>query len=102
MRQQSINANSSHSAGSELMANLQAAPWLRVIGSGNIYYYKLDDEMVYEENDNSRLVWTGNLTSVFLPTKTTRLTLSAIYNGPSINVQGTQKASYMINGGVRQ
>lgn len=102
MRQQFVNANNSHSAGTEFMANLQAASWLRVIGSGNLYYYRLDDELVYEENDNSRLVWTGNFTSVFLPTKTTRLTLSAIYNGPSISVQGTQKASYMINGGIRQ
>ncbi len=29
-------------------------------------------------------------------------TLSAIYNGPSITLQGTQSATYMINGGIRQ
>jgi len=48
------------------------------------------------------MVWTSNLTAVFLPTKTTRFTLAAIYNGPSITLQGTQSATYMINGGIRQ
>lgn len=32
----------------------------------------------------------------------TRLTFSAIYNGPSITLQGTQKEIYMFNVGVRQ
>ena len=58
--------------------------------------------MMYEENDNSSFVWTTNFSSIFLPTKTTRLSLSAIYNGPSINLQGKQKATYMINLGIRQ
>ncbi len=102
MYQQFINANKSHSAGSELMANIQPVPWMRIIASGNIYYYYLDDEMMYEENDNSSLMWTTNLSGIFLPTKTTRLSLSAIYNGPGINIQGTQKATYMINLGIRQ
>lgn len=102
MEQGFINANKSHSAGTELMANLAPKQWIRIIASGNLYYYRLDDEIVYEENDNSRMVWTSNLTGVFLPTKGLRLTLSAIYNGPSITVQGTQSASYMINAGVRQ
>lgn len=102
MYQSVTNANQSHSAGTEFMANIQPKTWLRLIASGNIYYYRLDDEMVYAENDNSSMVWTSNVTGIFLPTKTSRFTLSAIYNGPSINLQGTQKASYMINMGVRQ
>jgi len=102
MNQQFTNANRSHSAGSELMANIQPIAWMRIIASGNIYYYYLDDEMIYEENDNSSMVWTTNFSSIFLPTKTTRISLSAIYNGPSINLQGKQKATYMINMGIRQ
>jgi len=102
MKQQFINASQSHSAGSELMANIQPLAWMRLIASGNIYYYYLDDEIIYEENDNSSMVWTTNFSSIFLPTKTTRLSLSAIYNGPSINLQGKQKATYMINLGIRQ
>jgi len=102
MYQQFINANKSHSAGSELMANIQPVTWMRIIASGNIYYYYLDDEMIYEENDNSSLMWSSNLSGVFLPTKTTRLSLSAIYNGPGINIQGKQNATYMINLGIRQ
>lgn len=100
--QEFVNANKSHSAGTELMANMQPAGWLRVVASANLYYYILDDLMMYSENDNESFVWSGNATTVFLPTKSTRLTLTAIYNGPSINLQGTQKSSYMINLGIRQ
>jgi len=102
MHQHFVNANRSHSAGTELMANIQPAQWLRVITTGNFYYYVLEDDTFYEENDNSSFVWTANFTSVFLPTKSTRLTLSAIYNGPSITLQGSRKESYMFNFGVRQ
>jgi outer membrane receptor protein involved in Fe transport len=102
MHQHFVNANRSHSAGTELMANIQPAQWLRVITSGNFYYYSLEDDTFYEENDNNSFIWTANFTSVFLPTKSTRLTFSAIYNGPSITLQGTQKESYMFNVGVRQ
>lgn len=102
MHQHFVNANRSHSAGTELMANIQPAQWLRVITSGNFYYYALEDDSFYEGNDNNSFVWRANFTSVFLPTKSTRLTFSAIYNGPSITLQGTQKESYMFNVGVRQ
>ncbi len=102
MIQNFINANRSQSAGTELMANIQPVAWLRLIASGNVYYYKLDDELIYGENKNESLIWNSNITSVFLPTKTTRLTLTAVYNGPSITLQGSQEATYMINMGIRQ
>jgi len=75
---------------------------MRFIMSGNLYYYLLDDEIIFEENDNESFVWTSDATTVFLPTKTTRVTLQGIYNGPSISFQGTRKSSYMINAGLRQ
>lgn len=100
--QEFVNANRSHSAGTELMANVQPAAWIRIIASANLYYYILDDELIYSSNDAESFVWNGNATTVFLPAKSTRLTVTAVYNGPSINLQGSQKSSYMINLGVRQ
>ena len=102
MVQEFINANSSYSAGTELMANIQPKPWVRLILSGNFYYYMLNDEIMYDQNDNSSFVWTTNANMIFLPTKSTRLTVGGIYNGPSINFQGSQKATWMINVGVSQ
>ncbi len=102
MSQQFINANHSGSAGTELMANMQPVSWFRFILSGNVYYYYLDDKIVYSGNADKSLVWTSNLNMIFLPTKTTRVTVGGLYNGPSINFQGTMDARWMINLGISQ
>jgi outer membrane receptor protein involved in Fe transport len=100
--QEFINSNRSHTAGAEFMANIQPVGWLRIISSANIYYYLMDDKDIYSGNDIESFEWNGNLTAVFLPTKTTRMTVAGIYNGPSISLQGTTFASYMVNLGLRQ
>lgn len=102
MYQTFYNANTSHSAGTELMLNFQPKSWLRMIFSGNAYYYRLDDELLYEENEDDSFVWTSNLTGVFLPTKTTRATMTIVYNGPSITPQGSTSSAFMVNMGIRQ
>lgn len=96
------NANRSHSAGLEFMANLQPVKWLRLMASGSTYYYLLDEEVPTPDIDKSTFTW--NLTSnfIFLFTSSTRFSLQGVYTGPSINPQGSTSGAFMLNAGLSQ
>ncbi|MDX9929465.1 MAG: outer membrane beta-barrel family protein [Bacteroidales bacterium] len=96
------NSDRSHSAGGEFMANLQPVSWLRFIGSGSVYYYLLDDESLSAEAEESTVSWDLNSNAIFLLSPSTRISLSGIYTGPSINVQGRTNGAFMLNAGFNQ
>ena len=98
----SANANRSHSAGTELMANLQLTKWFRLMTSGNVYYNKLVDKTITPAVDKDAVTWTLNSNMVFLFSSTTSFSLSGRYNGPSITVQGSQNGNFMLNIGLNQ
>jgi outer membrane receptor protein involved in Fe transport len=98
----SANANRSHSAGLEFMANLQPVNWLRMMVSGSGYYYLLDDETISTGVDESTFTWNMNSNLIFLFSPTTRFSLQGMYTGPSINIQGRTRGAFMLNAGLSQ
>ena len=89
------NANRSHSAGLEFMANLQPVKWLRFMVSGSSYYYLLDDDLQSPDTDESTFTWNMNSNFIFLFTPNTRFSLQGVYTGPSINPQGRTSGAFM-------
>jgi outer membrane receptor protein involved in Fe transport len=98
----SDNSDRSHSAGGEFMANLQPVNWFRVMSSGSVYYYLLDDARLTSQAENSTVSWRMNTSLIFTATPTTRISLAGVYNGPSITIQGRTDGAFMLNGGVTQ
>jgi outer membrane receptor protein involved in Fe transport len=98
----SDNSDRSHSAGAEFMANLQPVNWFRVMGSGSVYYYLLDDSRLAADAEKSTVSWSMNTNLIFTATPSTRISLAGVYTGPSITVQGSTGGAFMLNGGVTQ
>lgn len=95
------NANQSHSAGMEFMGNLGFTKWLRLVATGNVYYYALVDDRM-EHVDNTSLQWSSQLTSLFMFSPNSRLTLSGVYTGPTLMLQGRMASTFMLNAGYTQ
>lgn len=96
------NSGVSHSAGGEITSNLQPVNWLRVMASGSVYYYKLVDENLAEGADDNTVTWNMNANAILLLSKSTRFSISGIYTGPSINIQGRTSGAFMLNAGLNQ
>lgn len=98
----SDNSDRSHSAGGEFMVNLQPVNWFRVMSSGSVYYYLLDDARLASDAESSTVSWRMNTSLIFTATPTTRISVAGVYNGPSITIQGRTNGAFMLNGGVTQ
>lgn len=98
----SRNANLSHSAGTELMGNFQLKKWFRMMLSGNVYYYNLQDKTTTSSVNKDAVTWTTNSNLIFTITPNTILSLTGRYNGRSITVQGSQSGNFMLNTGLNQ
>ena len=98
----SANANRSHSAGTELMANMQLKKWFRFMTSGNLYYNKLIDKTMTPSVDKDAVTWNLNSNLVFMVTPATSFSVTGRYTGPSITVQGSQSGSFVMNIGLNQ
>lgn len=98
----SDNANSSHSAGTELMANLQLKKWFRFMTSGSVYYNRLVDKTLTPSVDKDAMSWTLNSNMIFMVSPLTSFSLTGRYNGRSITIQGSQSGNFILNLGLNQ
>ncbi len=97
------NLNSDQALGLEMMANLLLTRWWDLMASSNIYHYKVT--RLEQDGGGTRERNTFNLraNSNFRISKTgTRIQLTGLYNGPSVDAQGSSEAWWMTNIGVRQ
>jgi len=96
------NMNSDQSLGSELMANLDLYPWLRIIASGTVFYYRLEGSVNGESVDRNSTNFNSRLTADLKFTPTTRFQLMSIYRGPSVSAQGEYKGMAFANASLKQ
>ncbi len=95
------NANRSNSLGAEFMGNLGFTEWLRLVATGNVYYYSLiDDRMT--GLDNASLQWSTRINTLFMFGPNSRLTFSGVYTGPTLMLQGRMAGTFMLNAGYTQ
>jgi outer membrane receptor protein involved in Fe transport len=95
------NLDRDHSAGMELMANLQLYKWLRFNISGNYYYYKLEGNITSGAVDQSSVNFDLRGEVNFMITPLMRFQINSFYRGPSVTAQGTMSEFYMVNSALR-
>ncbi len=95
------NLDRDHSAGMELMANLQFNKWFRLNLSGNYYYYKLEGNITSGAVDQSSINFDIRGEVNFMITPLMRFQINSFYRGPSATAQGTMSEFYMVNSALR-
>lgn len=96
------NLNRDHSLGSELMANLELYPWLRLIASGTLFYYKLEGSINGQSVDRNSTNFNSRFTADIKFSPTTRFQLMSVYRGPSVSAQGEYKGMMFANASLKQ
>ncbi len=96
------NVGHDYSTGLELSVNLHPTRWWNTTVNGNVYHYKVKNEIAAggktESSTNYDILW-NNLISIG---KYTRLQLDGSFVGPSVTTQGKTDAYWYANFAVRQ
>lgn len=87
--------------GTELMVNFDVAPWLKLVPSANLYYYKLKGTIAGIKTDRDDFTWNGNLSSTVSLSADTRIQLNAYYVAPNVNYSGNIYEMFGMNVSVR-
>lgn len=96
------NVNKDQSFGSEIMLNMPVTKWFKFNTSGSLYNMKIFTEENGEEITRQDINWRIRGNTTFDLWKSTRLQLTAFYNGPSITSTGTRGDFFMTSLAVRQ
>ena len=96
------NVGHDYSTGVELTAVVRVARWWNTSLNGNLYYYKIRNELAAgggrESSTNYDIMWNN----AFDAGKNTRIQLDANFVGPSVTTQGRTDAFWYVNLAVRQ
>jgi len=95
------NMDRDHSAGVEMMANLQFYKWLRLNLSGSYYYYRLVGNISSGAVDQTSNNFDMRGEVNFMITPLMRFQINSFYRGPSVTAQGSMSQFYMVNSALR-
>ncbi|WP_158825538.1 outer membrane beta-barrel family protein [Mucilaginibacter lacusdianchii] len=95
------NLNSTSNAGYELIAKLNATQKLDFTGNFNAYYRYLKGDLSKGIRTTSGYSYNGNLTVNYKPVSKLGIQLRGEYQGPQVIAQGSMKAMYGVDGGIR-
>lgn len=96
------NMNNDYSLGSELMANYEIKPGIRLVASGTLYNYWLKGEINGSSIDRQSTNFDGKLNFDAKLAKYTRMQLMGVYRGPTVSAQGRREGMYFVNASVKQ
>ena len=96
------NMNNDYSLGSELMANYEVKPGIRLVASGTLYNYWLKGAINGENVDQQSTNFDGKLNFDVKLAKNTRMQLMGVYRGPTVSAQGKRDGMYFANASVKQ
>lgn len=97
-----VNLSHDYSTGLELMTNMEAAKWLRINASGNVFYYTISDELTVSDSKTETWSWNARLSSTIFLSPVTRMQIDGMYYGPNITAQGSSEGFYGLNASIRQ
>ena len=96
------NIGKDYAYGIEPTLDLKILKWLNITLSGNIYEHRVEGNIDNSSFTQKSRTWSlRNMNSIIL-SKTTRLQITSIYNGPEIMAQGERNSFFIVNGGIRQ
>lgn len=97
------NLTSEYALGAELMINTEPFKWLRINGSGNLYNYRIEGDIVETaNNESSSLNYDLRLNTTFKIFDATRLQVMLMYRSPTISAQGEREGFLATNASIRQ
>lgn len=95
------NIKSASNAGYELIAKVSPSSILDITGNVNVYYRYIEGDQALGISTTSGYAWNGNLTANIKPLKKLGIQLRGDYQGPQVIPQGTMKAMYGVDGGLK-
>ena len=95
------NIKSATNAGYELIAKISPTAKLDFTANVNVYYKYIQGDPALGLLTTSGYAWNGNITANVKPLKKLGIQLRADYQGPQVVPQGTMKAIYGVDGGIR-
>ena len=98
---QFANIKSATNAGYELIAKISPTAKLDFTANVNVYYKYIQGDPALGLLTTSGYAWNGNITANVKPLKKLGIQLRADYQGPQVVPQGTMKAIYGVDGGIR-
>ena len=101
MMQTFENIGTDYSLGSELMLNINFADWWENSFTGNFYHYRVKGELNDTEFDRKSFTYSFNWNQTFHITDNFQLQLNPDYEGPEVEAQEREKASFEMDGALR-
>ncbi|MGB9720453.1 MAG: TonB-dependent receptor domain-containing protein [bacterium] len=96
------NTGKNYAYGIEPTLDLRILKWLNINLSGNIYEHRIEGTIDNNSLSQKSRTWSiRNMNSIIL-TKTTRLQITSMFNGPEIMAQGDRNSFFIVNGGIKQ
>ncbi|HEY4322857.1 MAG TPA: TonB-dependent receptor [Mucilaginibacter sp.] len=95
------NVKSATNAGYELIAKVSPTAKLDFTANVNIYYRYIAGDPSLGLATTSGYSWNGNITANYKPIKKLGIQLRGDYEGPQVIPQGTMKAIYGVDAGIR-
>jgi outer membrane receptor protein involved in Fe transport len=96
------NVGKDYTLGVELMLNLRQLSWLDFSLMGNLYDYRVEGELDGDPFSEETFSWNVRSNNTFKITKSTRVQLTGMYNGPRVSSQGDREEFVILNGAVAQ
>jgi len=101
MMQTFENIGTDYSLGSELMLNINFADWWENSFTGNFYHYRVKGELNDTEFDRESFTYSFNWNQTFHINDNFQVQLSPDYEGPEVEAQEREKASFEMDGALR-
>ena len=96
------NLSNDRAEGVEIVLSAIVNKFFTINGSANLYQNQIDASNLGYSKDKSTTTWSGRLTIDLNLNKATRWQINTSYNSSRLTPQGEQKASYVVNSGIRQ
>jgi len=101
MMQTFENIGNDYSLGSEIMLNINFADWWENSFTGNFYHYRVEGELNETEFDRQSFTYSFNWNQTFHVTDKFKIQFNPDYEGPEVEAQEKEKASFEMDGALR-
>lgn len=96
------NVGNDHALGIELSAQLKLNKWWELNLNGNVYYYKVVNDLLSGGKKETSTNYDITLNNLFRIHKNTRIQLDGNFVGPTVTTQGRSESFWFVNLAVRQ
>ena len=96
------NVGNDHALGIELNAQLKINKWWELNLNGNVYYYKVINDLQSDGKKETSTNYDLTINNMFRVHRNTRIQLDGNFVGPSVTTQGRSESFWFVNLAVRQ